>query len=121
MPAEVVDRFTRPLAVAPDRALGFRLASVSVAGETVPLAVHGGFTGTFLAVALDRHLVVAAAATRLHGTTGTTERPLAPRASLVSTDEVAAAALAGVTTALEASAALPPRTHDRPRPQTGAP
>ena len=121
LPAEVVATFTGPLGVAPERALGFRLSSVTVAGDTVPLAVHGGFTGTFLAVALDRELVVAAAATRLHGTTGTVDRPLASRSSLVSTDDIAATALAGVTSVLEAADALPPRTHDRSRLQTGAP
>jgi CubicO group peptidase (beta-lactamase class C family) len=121
VPPEVVTTFTRPLAVAPDRALGFRLGSMTLAGETVPLAVHGGFTGTFLAVALDRELVVAVAATRLHGTTGTPDRPLAPRASPVSTDEIAATALAGVAAALEAEGGLPPRTSDRPRLETGAP
>ncbi|MDF2144903.1 serine hydrolase [Knoellia sp. p5-6-4] len=122
VPPEVVAAFTRPLAIAPDRALGFRLASVAVAGEAVPLAVHGGFTGTFLAVALDRELAVAVAATRLHGTTGTPERPLTPLASLVSTDEIAATALAGVASAFEAGGrALPARTTDRPRLETGAP
>ncbi|MDF2091107.1 serine hydrolase [Knoellia sp. 3-2P3] len=121
VPPEVVTAFTRPLAVAPDRALGVRLATATVAGDAVPLAVHGGFTGTFLAVALDRELVVAVAATRLHGTTGTPDRPLAPRASLVPTDEIAATALAGVATSLEAQGALPPRTSDRQRLETGAP
>jgi CubicO group peptidase (beta-lactamase class C family) len=125
VPPEVLAAFTRPLAVAPDRALGFRLATVTVAGETVPLAVHVGFTGTFLAVALDRALVVAVAATRLHGTTGTPQRPLAPRDALVSTDEIAATTLACVATALEAQGALPPRASDRPLAgpslETGAP
>jgi CubicO group peptidase (beta-lactamase class C family) len=122
VPPEVVAAFTRPLAVAPDRALGFRLASVAVAGESVPLGVHGGFTGTFLAVALDRELVVAVAATRLHGTTGTPDRPLAPRASLVPTDEIAATALARVAGAPEAGGrAMPSRTSDRQRLETGAP
>jgi hypothetical protein len=121
----VIETFTRPLTVAPDRALGFRLASLTVAGESVPLAVHGGFTGTFLAVALDRELAVAVAATRLHGTTGTLGRPLAPRATLVSTDEIAATALAGIASALEARGGLPPRASDRPLVgpplETGAP
>jgi CubicO group peptidase (beta-lactamase class C family) len=125
VPTGVLAEFTRPLAVAPDRALGFRLASLTVAGESVPLAVHGGFTGTFLAVALDRELIVAVAATRLHGTTGTLDRPLAPRASLVSTDDIASTALAGVAAALEAGGALPPCTNDVPLwgpcLETGAP
>jgi CubicO group peptidase (beta-lactamase class C family) len=120
-PPGVVAAFTRPLAVAPDRALGFRLATTAVAGQVVPLAVHSGFTGTFLAVALDRDFVVAVAATRLHGTTGTPRCPLAPRTLLVSTEEIAEHALAGVAAALEADGGLPPRTaHPRP-PQTGAP
>ena len=119
--AEVVTAFTRPLAVAPDRALGWRLASVVVAGESLPLAVHGGFTGAFLGVALDRDLVVAVAATRLHGTTGTPERPLAPRTSLVTTEEIAEHGLAGVAAALGAAGGPPPRTVHRSRLQTGAP
>ena len=104
---------------------GFRLANLTVSGKSVPLAVHGGFTGTFLAVALDRELAVAVAATRLHGTTGTIDSPHAPRTSLVSTDEIAATALAGVAAALEAQDALPPRATDLPpvglSPETGAP
>jgi CubicO group peptidase (beta-lactamase class C family) len=120
-PPEMVTCFTRPLAVAQDRALGFRLLEASIAGEVVPLAVHPGFTGTYLAVALDRDLAIAVAATRLHGTTGTPARPLAPRSALVTTDAVAGAALAGVAAVLEAADALPPRTSDRPRPTTGAP
>ena len=114
VPAEAVDRFTRPLAVDPCRGLGFRLATLTLGGEDVPLAVHGGFTGTHLAVALDRDLVIAVAATRLHGTTGTSARPLVPRESLVSTDEIASAALSGVARALA-------QTLDASPTQTGAP
>lgn len=114
VPAEVVDAFTRPLAVDPGRALGFRLATFSLAGEEVPLAVHGGFTGTHLAVALDRDLVIAVAATRLHGTTGTPAQPLAARESLVSIDEIASTALGGVASALA-------QTLDASPTQTGAP
>ena len=121
MPAEVVDTFTSPLTMAPDRALGFRLATTTVAGQQVPLAVHSGFTGTFLAVALDRDLVVAVAATRLHGTTGTPQSPLTPRMSLVTTEEIAEHALDGVGAALAAAGGLPPRAPHRRRPQTGAP
>lgn len=121
VPAEVVETFTAPLAVAPDRALGFRLATLAVAGEEVPLVVHSGFTGTYLAVALDRDLVVAVASTRLHGTTGTPGRPLAPRDSLVSTDQLADTALTGVAHALDRALepALDPAPADRT--QTGAP
>ena len=114
VPPDVVDTFTRPLAVAPNRALGFRLATLTLAGEEVPLAVHGGFTGTHLAVALDRDLVIAVAATRLHGTTGTPARPLTPRESLVSPGEIAGAALRGVAHALA-------QTLDASPTQTGAP
>jgi CubicO group peptidase (beta-lactamase class C family) len=130
VPPEVTGRFTAPLAVAPERGLGFRLAHVDVAGERVPLAVHGGFTGTFLGIALDRDLVVAAAATRLHGTTGTPWGPLTPRAALVPVDDVAATTLTGVATALAVAGGLPPssgrtsltaRATGPTRLQTGAP
>nr|WP_240978221.1 beta-lactamase family protein [Knoellia sp. DB2414S] len=87
---DVLDHFTRPLDVAPDRALGFRLATWRVGGEDVPMAMHPGFTGTVLASALDRDLVVAVAATRLHGTT-----------TPVPVDEIIRVALAGVARAIE--------------------
>ena len=121
VPAEVVEAFTRPLAVAAARALGFRLATLVVACEEVPLAVHGGFTGTYLAVALDRDLVIAVAATRLHGTTGTPARPLAPRDSLVPTDEIATAALTGVARALDRAFDQTVDVGPATRTQTGAP
>jgi CubicO group peptidase (beta-lactamase class C family) len=121
VPAEVSEAFTRPLPVEPGQALGFRLATLALGAERVPLAVHGGFTGTHLAVALDRDLVIAVAATRLYGTTGTPDHPLTTRDSLVSTDEVAATALTGVARAVEqALDQAVDQTLDAARTQTGA-
>ena len=93
VPEGVIREFTRPQRLASDRSLGFALMTATVAGERVPLAVHAGFTGTWLGVALDRDLVVAAAATRLHGTTGSIRRPGTSRDHLVTTTEIAATAL----------------------------
>jgi CubicO group peptidase (beta-lactamase class C family) len=87
---DVLDEFARPLDIASDRALGFRLATWRVGGADVPMVLHPGFTGTVLASALDRELVVAAAATRLHGTK--TPVPVA---------DVVRVALDGVAAAIE--------------------
>ena len=107
VPAPVIAEFTRPLAVDPDRGLGFRLATSSFAGQHIPFAYHPGFTGTWLAVALDRDLVIAVAATRLHTTTGSIGSPRNDRSDLVTTDAIAATALAEAGAALESAGALP--------------
>ncbi len=100
VPAQVVEEFTRPLGVAPDRGLGFRLETISLAGQSIPFGFHPGFTGTWLGVALDRDLVIAVAATRLHTTTGGIESPGAGLTELVTTDQIATTALAEVGVAL---------------------
>lgn len=87
---DVLDEFTRPLGVAPDRALGFRLGRLRVGDEDVPMVLHPGFTGTVLASALDRELVVAAGAMRLHGTT-----------TPVPGDDIVRTALTGAARAIE--------------------
>ena len=100
VPASVIADFTRPLAAAPDRGLGFRLATISLAGQRIPFAVHPGFTGTWLGVAIDRDLVVAVAGTRLHTTTGSITQPRSGRSELVTTDAIADTGLAHVSAAL---------------------
>jgi serine-type D-Ala-D-Ala carboxypeptidase len=121
MPEAVVREFTTPQQTAPDQGLGLRLVTTTVAGQRVRFAVHPGFTGTWLAVALDRDLVVAAAATRLHTTTGTPHHPLSPRTDLVTTDEIAAAALAHIGIALGHGAVPPSARQPAPRIEAGAP
>jgi serine-type D-Ala-D-Ala carboxypeptidase len=111
VPREVLDRFTAPLDVAPDRGLGFRLGTWRLAGQAVPVVWHAGFTGTWLATALDRDLTVFAAASRLHGVTGTRRHPGAPRSSWVTTDQIAASVRDSVAHALVDAQALP-RHHD---------
>ena len=125
-PTSVIAEFTRSLVVAPDRGLGFRLATISLAGQPVPFAYHPGFTGTWLGMALDRDLVVAIAATRLHTTTGTIESPRVGRAVLVTTDQIAEAGLEQVGLALEQRGPAPGQEGRAPTPtgpnaRTGAP
>lgn len=123
-PAEVRAVFTAPLPVAPDRALGFRLAVLDLGGERVPCVAHPGFTGTFLLSALDRDLSVVVAATRLHTTTGTPRRPRTPTGRLVTVDAITRTGLAGALAALgpgepgRVRAALPsePTTRTRSTP-----
>jgi CubicO group peptidase (beta-lactamase class C family) len=111
---EVLARFTEPLDVARDRALGFRLATVRIGDEDVPMVAHPGFTGTYLASALDRELVVAVAATRLHTTTGGLRSPRTAREDLVPVDDIARTALAGVATALVGAGAVPRLSRELP-------
>jgi CubicO group peptidase (beta-lactamase class C family) len=104
---EVLREFTTPLEVAPQRGLGFRLAHLDLDGERVPVVLHPGFTGTVLAAALDRDLVVAAAATRLHGTTGGLGSPRRTRDSLVPVEQVVATTLSGVAAAIARGGSVP--------------
>ena len=89
VPTSVIAEFARPLEVAPDRGLGLRLTTISLAGQQIPFVFHPGFTGAWLGVALDRDLVIAVAATRLHTTTGSITTPHASRSELVTTDAIA--------------------------------
>ncbi|MEP9383779.1 serine hydrolase domain-containing protein [Nocardioides sp. KR10-350] len=70
VPAKVLARFATPSPLHEEQALGFRRRQVPYAGGVLTLLHHPGFTGTWLAFALEEELVVAGGATRLHGTTG---------------------------------------------------
>lgn len=67
VPPSVLERFARPSIANPAQAVGFRRRLVPSGGVVLE---HPGFTGTYLGLALDEPLVVAVAATRLHGTVG---------------------------------------------------
>lgn len=67
VPRAVLERFARPSPLHPAQAVGFRRRQLPD-GTTV--LEHPGFTGSYLGFVLERPLVVAAAATRLHGTVG---------------------------------------------------
>jgi CubicO group peptidase (beta-lactamase class C family) len=70
VPREVVDRFARPTPVHSEQAVGFRRTSAELDGRPVTILHHGGFTGTWLAFALEQEFVVAGGAMRLTGTIG---------------------------------------------------
>lgn len=67
VPRSVLDRFAQPLEANPAQAVGFRRG---VLPDGAVVLEHPGFTGTYVGFALDEPLVVAASATRLHGTVG---------------------------------------------------
>jgi CubicO group peptidase (beta-lactamase class C family) len=79
---EVLTRFAQPTGVQPDQAIGFRRMQTRT-GET--LLHHGGFTGTFFALGLERPVVIAGGAMRLYGAVG-------PLGSAVPTDRLATGA-----------------------------
>jgi CubicO group peptidase (beta-lactamase class C family) len=80
IPRAVLERFAAATPVAPEQATGFRRRTLEAGGETLTLLWHGGFTGTFIGVALERDLVVAGGAMRLYGTVGPLPRDGAPEA-----------------------------------------
>ncbi|MGW0963796.1 serine hydrolase domain-containing protein [Streptomyces gelaticus] len=101
VPAAVRARFTA--AASPDepsQGLGFRRFELTTPNGPVPMIGHDGFTGTHLSAATDRPMVVAMAATRLHGATGA-------RADLLSVADLAHDARQGIVQALDLEAALP--------------
>ncbi|MEU8875975.1 serine hydrolase domain-containing protein [Streptomyces javensis] len=101
IPAGVRSRFTAAADPRdPAQGLGFRLFDLPTPDGPVPMVGHGGFTGTHLAAATDRPLVLAVAATRLHGTRGA-------RADLVPIDALAHRAHLGVVRGLARAGALP--------------
>lgn len=68
---DTLARLARPAPVAPHQAVGFRRAErPGPDGRPAVWLWHGGFTGTVWAVEPTSGTVVAAGATRLHGTTG---------------------------------------------------
>ncbi|MBD3784700.1 MAG: serine hydrolase, partial [Micrococcales bacterium] len=103
----VLERFASPSAVDDTQGLGFRrVLRADAGGNPVTWFWHGGFTGTVWALDPESGTVVAGGATRLHGTTGPLPRwwpvPGAPDplAGVASGDQVAAAALDAVSTAV---------------------
>ncbi|MBO1330088.1 serine hydrolase [Streptomyces sp. VRA16 Mangrove soil] len=79
VPAAVRARFQAPADPrAPEQALGWRRFTLPAPDGPIPMVGHGGFTGTHLAAATDRPLVVALAATRLHGACGAGRDALVP-------------------------------------------
>lgn len=101
VPAAVRSRFIAPADPRdPEQGLGFRRFTLPTPNGPVPMVGHDGFTGTHLAAATDRPLVLAVAATRLHGTRGV-------RADLVPVDVLAHRARLGVVRDLTQAGALP--------------
>jgi serine-type D-Ala-D-Ala carboxypeptidase len=101
VPRAVFERFARPSTIDENQAVGFRLRTLLVGDEHIPLLWHTGFTGTVIAVALDRELVIAGGATRLHGVLAPIGSDQLTRTgdALVSTDEIADVLLRGAAEA----------------------
>ncbi|WP_432883215.1 serine hydrolase domain-containing protein [Kribbella sp. CA-245084] len=96
---EVLERFARPTTIQPDQAVGFRRTTRG----PLTLLHHGGFTGTYFALGLERPVVIAGGAMRLYGTLG----PLGsafPTDRLVTGAEISACLLDGVVQLLDQSA-----------------
>jgi serine-type D-Ala-D-Ala carboxypeptidase len=96
---EVLERFARPTTMQPDQAVGFR----RTAQGPLTLLHHGGFTGTYFALGLERPVVIAGGAMRLYGTLG----PLGsafPTDRLVTGAEISACLLDGAVQLLDQSA-----------------
>jgi CubicO group peptidase (beta-lactamase class C family) len=70
IPRPVLERFATADPANGEQALGFRRGWLEVDGERLTLLHHGGFTGTCFAFTLERDLVFAGGAMRLHGTLG---------------------------------------------------
>jgi CubicO group peptidase (beta-lactamase class C family) len=70
IPSPVLARFAAPTGVHPEQAVGFRRESLQVGARVLTLLYHGGFTGTYFALAVEEELVVAGGAMRLYGTVG---------------------------------------------------
>ncbi|RMB85028.1 serine hydrolase [Streptomyces shenzhenensis] len=94
----------------PEQGLGFRRFEVTTPDGPVPMVGHGGFTGTHLAVAIDRPLALAVAATRLHVTRGAR----GARADLVPVEVLAHRAHLGMVRSLTEAGAFPSSRSGRP-------
>ena len=70
VPAAVLERFSRPSAVEPSQAVGFRRGTHATAAGELTLLNHGGFTGTWFGIGIEQELVVAGGALRLLGNVG---------------------------------------------------
>jgi serine-type D-Ala-D-Ala carboxypeptidase len=96
---EVLERFARPTTIQPDQAVGFRRTTRG----PLTLLHHGGFTGTYFALGLERPVVIAGGAMRLYGTLG----PLGsafPTDRLIAGAEINACLLDGAVQLLDQSA-----------------
>lgn len=117
VPTEVLEAFAQPTPVHPEQAVGFRRVALRAGGEELTVLRHGGFTGTSFGFALERELVLAGGATRLHGTVGHLPSGDAPAAApeLVAVDTIQDVLLAAGAEAL--AAGLPdPQTAPTPTP-----
>ncbi|RZU19933.1 CubicO group peptidase (beta-lactamase class C family) [Kribbella rubisoli] len=93
---EVLERFARPTTVQPDQAVGFRRTTQG----PLTLLHHGGFTGTYFALGLERPVVIAGGAMRLYGTLGPLGSPV-PTDRLVAGAEISACLLDGAVQLME--------------------
>jgi CubicO group peptidase (beta-lactamase class C family) len=99
---EVLARFATPTAIQPEQAVGFRRMQTMTAQGPLTLLHHGGFTGTFFAIGLERSVVIAGGAMRLYGTLGRT-----PSDGIVPGAEIQAALLDGAVQLLDQGDANP--------------
>ena len=103
---DVLRAFSRPNAINPEQAVGFRRSTITVDGRSLAVLGHSGFTGTWFGFALDADVVVAGAAMRLAGTTGgladAADAAAAPRPPLVNPPLVSGDAIQSIL--LEAAA-----------------
>ncbi|MFF0342832.1 serine hydrolase domain-containing protein [Kribbella sp. NPDC004875] len=101
--ANVLARFARPAAAHPEQAVGFRRMQITTARGPLTLLHHGGFTGTFFALGLERPVVIAGGAMRLYGALGTPGSDV-PTGDLVTNAEIQAVLLDGAVQLLDQSA-----------------
>lgn len=98
---DVLERFSKPTTVHPEQAVGFRRMQITTGRGPLTLLHHGGFTGTFFALGLERPVVIAGGAMRLCGTLGRTPSEVDGRAS---GEEIRTALLDGAVHLLDLSA-----------------
>ncbi|WP_374009934.1 serine hydrolase domain-containing protein [Leifsonia sp. LS-T14] len=106
---EVLRAFSRPNAINPEQAVGFRRNTITVDGRSLDVLGHSGFTGTWFGFALDADVVVTGAAMRLAGTTGGLPADAvagaAPRPPLVTGDAIQSILLEAAADVLAADSA----------------
>jgi CubicO group peptidase (beta-lactamase class C family) len=102
---EVLTRFARPAAIQPEQAVGFRRTQIMTGEGPLTLLQHGGFTGTYFALGLERPVVIAGGAMRLYGTLGRTQAETAARMDgLVTGAQIQATLLDGAVHLLDQTA-----------------